>query len=130
MQKHSQTKQRKGLDLWSFFLQDGGQVSSNDGTKSMFDSPAAKESFQYFLDLRNKLHVAPTETVDWKTIFSRFNDGSLAMFINGSWMIPGLHTSKISYDTAMIPQLFDKQYSAWADVHMFAFTRKDETKTK
>jgi multiple sugar transport system substrate-binding protein len=126
-----QTAVHAWWDTEGFLLQNGGSVLNADQTKSQFNSPAAKEVIQYLTGLRDNLKVTPSETLDWKTAFARFNDGKVAMLLHGSWLIPGLEESKVPYDTAMVPQLFTKSdYSTFANMHMFAFTRKDDAKTK
>ena len=44
-----------------FVFQNGGDVSSPDGTKTSgyLDSPATVEAIQYYVDLYNKYHVSP-----------------------------------------------------------------------
>ncbi|MDB5055344.1 MAG: transporter substrate-binding protein [Bacilli bacterium] len=117
-------------DFWGFFLQNGGTLYNSDQTKSEFNSKAAKETLQYLISLQDDKKVVPEGVMDWKTAFSRFNEGSVAMLLHGSWLIPALEESKTPYETAMVPQLGSGDYAAFANMHVFAFTRSDEVKTK
>lgn len=117
-------------DYWGFFLQNGGQLYNNDQTESAFKSEAATKTLEYLISLRDDLKVVPEEPLDWGTAFSQFNAGSVAMLMHGSWLIPGLEESGTPYETAMVPQLGDGDYAAFANMHVFAFTRKDGTKTQ
>ena len=43
-----------------FLWENGGQIFSEDGTRSMLDSPEAVEALQFYCDLYNKYQVCPT----------------------------------------------------------------------
>ena len=56
-----------GMNLpvsWQLFVEflweNGGQIFSEDGTRSMLDSPEAVEALQFYCDLYNKYQVCPT----------------------------------------------------------------------
>lgn len=117
-------------DFWGFFLQNGGSMFNSDQTKSAFNSKAAKDTLQYLISLQDEKKVVSEGVMDWKTAFSRFNDGSVAMLLHGAWLIPALEEAKTPYETAMVPQLGSGEYAAFANMHVFAFTRTNEAKTK
>lgn len=125
----SQTAHHAFWDFWNLFLQNGGKVYNDDQTASAFKSEAAAKSLEYFLSLKNDKKVALDEVLDWKTSYARFTEGAVGMLMYGSWIIPGLEEAKTPYETAMVPQ-FGDEYGAFANMHVFAFTRIDETKAK
>jgi len=72
-----------------FVFQNGGDVSSPDGTKTTgyLDSPATVEAIQYYVDLYNKYHVSPSPA-DMGTTFKGvdlFQTGKAAMTLTGIW---------------------------------------------
>ena len=72
-----------------FIFQNGGDVSSADGTKTTgyLDSPATVEAVQYYTDLYNKYHVSPSPA-DVSTTFKGvdlFQTGKAAMTLTGIW---------------------------------------------
>lgn len=125
-----QTAVQTYWDFWNVFLQNGGALYNKEQTKSEFKSGAAKNALQYLVGLRDEQKVAPPEVLDWKTAYSRFTDGSVAILLHGSWLIPGLEAANTPYETAMVPHFGAGDYAAFANMHAFAFTRTDETRTK
>ncbi len=72
-----------------FVFQNGGDVSSPDGTKTSgyLDSPATVEAIQYYVDLYNKYKVSPSPA-DVSTTFKGvdlFQTGKAAMTLTGIW---------------------------------------------
>jgi multiple sugar transport system substrate-binding protein len=73
----------------TFVYQNGGEMSSPDGTKSTgyLDSPATVAAIQYYVDLYNKYHVSPSPA-DMGTTFKGvdvFQTGKAAMDLTGIW---------------------------------------------
>ena len=61
------TTKQAGMNLpvsWQLFVEflweNGGQVFSDDGRRSMLNSPEAAEALQFYVDLYNKYRVCPT----------------------------------------------------------------------
>ncbi|AJH01943.1 sugar ABC transporter substrate-binding protein [Clostridium beijerinckii] len=80
------------LDLQSgfdnFIFQNGGQVLSDDKTKSGFDTPAVKETMQWYVDLSLKEKVSPTQQqFSENSATTLFESGKMAMIFAGSWML-------------------------------------------
>jgi multiple sugar transport system substrate-binding protein len=65
--RDGETIKQAGMNLpvsWQLFVEllweNGGQVFSEDGRRSMLDSPEAAEALQFYVDLYNKYRVCPT----------------------------------------------------------------------
>jgi multiple sugar transport system substrate-binding protein len=72
-----------------FVFQNGGDVSSPDGTKTSgyLDAAASVQAHQYYVDLYNKYHVSPSPA-DMSTTFNGvdlFQTGKAAMSLTGIW---------------------------------------------
>lgn len=77
---------QQGFD--SFIFQNGGQVLSDDKTKSGFDTPAVKEAMQWYVDLSLKEKVSPNQQqFSENTYTAFFESGKTAMALFGSWML-------------------------------------------
>ena len=71
--------------VWSY----GGDLLSADHSDFTLDSPEAVQGLQFYADLRNKHHVAPTAAESGATKMSQmFMNGKLAMVVNGRWAVP------------------------------------------
>lgn len=118
-----QTSVHAWWDTWPFFLQAGGQLYNADKSRVLLNSQAGIEAVNFLKELREKYKVTPPDTMSWQSAFSLFQQGKVAMLMHGSWLIPALQSSKVPFETAMVPQLFDKTYASFANMHMFALTR-------
>jgi multiple sugar transport system substrate-binding protein len=65
--KHGSVFEMAGMNLpvsWQVFVEflweNGGQIFSEDGTRSTLDSPEAVEALQFYVDLYRKYEVCPT----------------------------------------------------------------------
>lgn len=59
--------------------QNGGMLSSEDGTHTLFDSPEVIEALQFFVDLSTEHGIHPPGILEWGTTPSDFMQGRLAM---------------------------------------------------
>ncbi|MBE6072663.1 MAG: sugar ABC transporter substrate-binding protein [Clostridium butyricum] len=97
---------QEGID--NFIYQNGGQVFSDDKTKSAWDTPEVKEAVQWYVDLSLKEKVSPTQkqfAENTNTVF--FESGKVAMYMAGSWMLGELAGNdyvKANCDVAVLPQ--------------------------
>lgn len=109
-------------DFWGLFLQFGGKLYNEDKTKLLINEKPGIKALEFLLDLK-KDNLVPPEILDWKTIFTRFERGEIAMQMHGSWLIPALRQAGYPWETAMTPWIGDKVYASWANLHTFGFTR-------
>lgn len=69
---------QQGFD--NFIFQNGGQVLSDDKTKSGFDTPAVKEAMQWYIDLSVKEKVSPNQQQFSENSYTAFfSSGKTAM---------------------------------------------------
>lgn len=72
--------------FWPFVYQAGGQVYSEDGTKSAYNSEEVKKALQFYTDLSQVHKVSPDVTTLQETNkIALFQSGKLAMMIEGNW---------------------------------------------
>lgn len=92
-------------DIWGisfdedpfFFLpyltSEGGGFLSDDLNKVIIDSAQSKKGLNFYADLRNKYHVAPTQSESAsETMAQMFLQGKLAMQVSGRWLVPKYRT--------------------------------------
>lgn len=115
-------------DTWGFFKQAGGILWDADGVNPQLNGEPMIKAVSFLRSLQGV--VAPDQLIDWQTAYSMFVTGNAAMLMHGSWLIPGLNKTNIKYGTMMVPQIFEANYAAFANMHMFAFTRINDKKTE
>ena len=90
-----------------YLMSDGGGILSDDleHKKSIFDSPNSQKGLNFYVDLRNKYHVAPTEAQSASaTMAQLFMQGQLAMQLSGRWLVPKYRTdAKFNWDVINFP---------------------------
>jgi len=103
--------------LWS----NGGGIVSPDLKTVLIDKPESLEAIQFYADLRNKYHVAPTASEAGSAkMMQLFMQGKLAMQINGRWSVPRLRKDvNFRWDIAEFPKgkagsIVDADASGWA----------------
>jgi multiple sugar transport system substrate-binding protein len=93
---------------YNFIYQNGGNVISDDKTKSGYDMPATQEALQFYADLSLKYKVSPTvQQFADTTEQAYFESGKVAMGYFGSWMVSEFKANdyvKANCDVAIIPQ--------------------------
>lgn len=79
--------------LWS----NGGGFISPDLKHIDINKPESVEAIQFYSDLRNKYHVAPTKSeAGSATMAQLFMQGKLAMHFSGRWFMP-IYTREIKF---------------------------------
>ncbi len=103
--------------LWS----NSGGVLSQDKSSIIIDTPESINSIQFYSDLRNKHHVAPTKSeAGSSTMAQLFLQEKLAMHISGRWCVPKYRKEiKFNWDIARFPagkngSVVDCDSSGWA----------------
>lgn len=88
-----------------YLMSDGGGILSDD-LKLIIDSPDSKEGLEFYSDLRNKYHVAPTASESASaTMTQLFLQGKLAMQITGRWVVPKFREeAKFEWDVINFPR--------------------------
>ncbi len=85
-----------------FFFQAGGELWTSDSLTTTVNSPAAVESLLFLASL--------VRDGSWKPYFSqlgalgpsdRFQNGQVAMYLDGSWMVPALELNAPTLDFAV-----------------------------
>lgn len=72
-----------------YLLSNGGGVISQDLKDIIIGKPASVEAIQFYSDLRNRYHVAPTKSETGSaTVEQLFMQGKLAMLLSGRWFVP------------------------------------------
>lgn len=72
-----------------YLMSEGGGVLSDDLKTSIINTPESKKGLQFYTDLRNKYHVAPTQADSASaTMAQLFLQGKLAMHLSGRWLVP------------------------------------------
>ncbi len=93
--------------LAPFVWQNGGDIVDNvdNPTRLTLDSPAARDAFQWLVDLQMVHHVTPDRTAESaEESESRFLNGRLAMFFNSRRGVPTYRTiTDFQWDIAPLP---------------------------
>ncbi|OGI01083.1 MAG: hypothetical protein A2Y25_04915 [Candidatus Melainabacteria bacterium GWF2_37_15] len=84
--------------LWS----NGGGFISPDLKQIDLDKPEAIQAIQFYSDLRNKYHVAPTKSQTGSaTMAQLFMQEKLAMHFSGRWFMP-IYTQEIKFNWGIV----------------------------
>lgn len=88
-----------------YLMGDGGGFLSDDLNKVIINSPQSQKGLQFYADLRNKYHVAPTQAQSAsETMAQMFLQGKLAMQISGRWLVPKYRTdAKFDWNVINFP---------------------------
>jgi len=108
--------------FWTPFLwSNGGGILSEDGEKEILTDENSIKSLQFYADLRNKYHVAPTASeAGSATMAQLFLQQKLAMHISGRWSVPKYRKdADFNWDIAKFPRgnrgsVVDCDVSGWA----------------
>lgn len=103
--------------LWS----NGGGVLSKNLDSIIINKPQSIEALQFYADLRNKYHVAPTKSeAGSATMAQLFMQEKIAMHISGRWSTPRYRKDiAFKWDIAKFPRskegsIVDCDTSGWA----------------
>lgn len=98
---------QEALLFWlPYLMSDGGGVLSPDTKDIIIGKPASIEAIQFYSDLRNRYHVAPTKSeAGSATMAQFFMQGRLAMHLDGRWFVP-IYRKEIDFnwDVASFPR--------------------------
>lgn len=90
-------------NAWSSFVwQAGGDILTEDGTKSALDRPESAAGIQFLQDLIWKEKVVPDPAIFAET-GDAFEQQVAAMEINGSWLVPTHEAAGINLGIAPLP---------------------------
>ncbi len=97
-----------GTVYWQFepFVTDGGNnLAGDDGTTVNFNSQAAKDALNFWLDLSHKYKIEPTGILPWATVPNDFSNGHTAMIIHSSGSLASiLKKSSFNVGVAFLPK--------------------------
>ncbi len=103
--------------LWG----NGGGLISKDLNSVIINKPESIESLQFYTDLRNKYHVAPSKSAAGSSTMAQlFIQGKIAMHISGRWSTPKYRKDiGFNWDIARFPKgkagsIVDCDSSGWA----------------
>jgi multiple sugar transport system substrate-binding protein len=87
-----------------FVYANGGSLFDKAGQRAAINSPAAREALEYLADLGAKQRVTPTpEDLALENAESRFLNGRLAMWPQGSWQIKDLNLKAKAFKWDLVP---------------------------
>lgn len=88
-----------------YLMSEGGGLLSDDLKTSIIDSIESQKGLNFYADLRNKYHVAPTESESAsETMAQMFLQGKLAMQLSGRWLVPKYRSdAKFNWDVINFP---------------------------
>jgi multiple sugar transport system substrate-binding protein len=111
-----------GTNMFTFvpyIWNNGGDVMSEDGSKSTLDQPEAIEALQFFCDLTNKYKVTPASVTSygWGEAQDAFTTGKASMVVLGSaavWDILTGEYGDIDMGIALIPAKDGKNFASFS----------------
>lgn len=88
-----------------YLMSEGGGVLSDDLKTLIINTPQSQKGLNFYADLRNKYHVAPTEAESASaTMAQLFLQGKLAMQLSGRWLVPKYRTdAKFDWNVINFP---------------------------
>jgi multiple sugar transport system substrate-binding protein len=88
-----------------YLMSEGGGILSDDSKKIIIDFPKSQKGLNFYADLRNKYHVAPTKAESASaTMAQLFLQEKLAMHLSGRWLVPKYRTdAKFEWDVINFP---------------------------
>jgi multiple sugar transport system substrate-binding protein len=110
--------------LW----QNGGEVYNEDVTEAAFNSPEGVEALQWMLD-KQKEGWGPNNVAQ-DAQYVAFKNAKNATTWDGVWQLNDLAKTKLNWDAAPVPQVFDEK-AVWAGSHQFVIPQSrnaDENK--
>jgi multiple sugar transport system substrate-binding protein len=107
-------------------LQNGSELVSVDGTKSLVNSEVGLKAFDLINDLSVKYQIAP-EKLPRDGHINLFKQGKVAFMVDGIWMGQGFKEAGLNYGIAPMQTLFGATPAVWASSHQFAVTNKKDT---
>lgn len=89
-----------------YLMSEGGGILSDDGKTEIITKKESQNGLNFYADLRNKYHVAPTKSESASaTMAQMFLQGKLAMHLSGRWLVPKYRqTAEFDWDIAPFPK--------------------------
>ena len=114
-----------------YLMSEGGGFLSDDSQKMILNSPESQKGLNFYSDLRNKYHVAPTQAESASaTMAQMFLQGKLAMQVSGRWLVPKYSTdAKINWNVINFPR-GDKGSIVPLDASGWAITKSSKHKAE
>ncbi|MDD3436913.1 MAG: sugar ABC transporter substrate-binding protein [Candidatus Gastranaerophilales bacterium] len=88
-----------------YLMSQGGGILSDDLKTVIINIPPSQKGLNFYADLRNKYHVAPTQAeAGSATMAQMFLQEQLAMQVSGRWLVPKYRTdAKFNWDVINFP---------------------------
>lgn len=88
-----------------YLMSEGGGAVSDDLKSIIINSQESKKGLEFYADLRNKYHVAPTKAESAsETMAQLFLQEKLAMHLSGRWLVPKYRSqAKFNWDVVNFP---------------------------
>jgi len=104
----------------------GGDLWNRDKGRLLLTQPASLQGLQFYSDLRNRFHVAPTRAESGDAVMSQlFLQQKLAMLVSGRWTVPVLREqAKFRWDVAPLPIGPSGQSRVGVDASGYAISAK------
>lgn len=99
-------------EFYPWLWQAGAEVLNEDGTKATFNSPEAVKALQLWVDLQNSAMPPGMATATEDDVRGPFENGTLAMFTSGPYMVSTLRGDALSDDEWGVAPLPADQRSA------------------
>ena len=89
-----------------YLMSEGGGFLSDDGEVEILNTTESQNGINYYIDLRNKYHVAPLKSESASaTMAQMFLQGRIAMHLSGRWLVPKYRkVAKFDWDIAPFPK--------------------------
>jgi len=90
-----------------FLFANGGTLFDKEGKRAAINTPEAQETMEFFADLASRKQVTPSaDELKQENAQSRFLNGRLAMWPQGSWQIKDLNllAKALTWDLVPVPQ--------------------------
>ena len=113
---------------WSYpYLTYFGGGLFNNKNENIFLSPTTQKGLNFYKDLKNKYHYAPTKSqVGSSTLAQMFINKQLAMYVSGRWMFPKIKESAdFNWKVINFPYGKNPQYT---DASGWAISKKSKNK--
>lgn len=114
---------------WLYFLAaNGGSALSDDAERITINDEKSTEALQFYSDLINKYHYAPTKAETGSmTTAQMFINQKIAMYLGGRWMVPKFReTIKFNWDVIEFPTTNENKL--YIDASGWALTKKSKHK--
>lgn len=97
-----------GTVYWTFepWATEAGQnLGGSDGTQVYFNSTAAKDALNFWMDLSHKYHIMPSGIIQWNTVPTDFESGKVGMITHSSGSLASiLQKSNFNVGVSFLPK--------------------------